>query len=94
MNISVVGTGYVGLVVGACLAETGNQVVGADVDGAKIEGLKHNLLPATLNYEEPDPRCPVRVHTHPRPVDKPHFLKVSCTELGQCAAVVCRKWEA
>ena len=32
MNISVIGTGYVGLVVGACLAETGNDVVCADVD--------------------------------------------------------------
>jgi UDPglucose 6-dehydrogenase len=45
MNICVVGTGYVGLVVGACLAETGNQVIGADVDVGKIEGLKVNLLP-------------------------------------------------
>ena len=45
MNISVVGTGYVGLVVGACLAETGNQVIGADVDVAKIDGLKRNVLP-------------------------------------------------
>jgi UDPglucose 6-dehydrogenase len=45
MNISVVGTGYVGLVVGACLAETGNQVINADVDVAKIDGLKRNVLP-------------------------------------------------
>jgi UDPglucose 6-dehydrogenase len=45
LNISIVGTGYVGLVVGACLAETGNQVIGADVDAAKIEGLKQNRLP-------------------------------------------------
>jgi UDPglucose 6-dehydrogenase len=45
MNITVVGTGYVGLVVGACLAETGNAVTCADVDAAKIEGLKRNVLP-------------------------------------------------
>jgi UDPglucose 6-dehydrogenase len=45
VNITVVGTGYVGLVAGACLAETGNQVVGADVDAKKIEGLKRNVLP-------------------------------------------------
>ena len=45
MNISVVGTGYVGLVVGACLAETGNDVACADVDAAKIDGLKQNVLP-------------------------------------------------
>ena len=45
MNITVVGTGYVGLVVGACLAETGNTVVCADLDAAKIEGLVRNELP-------------------------------------------------
>ena len=45
MNITVVGTGYVGLVVGACLAETGNSVVCADLDEKKIEGLKRNVLP-------------------------------------------------
>ena len=45
MNVGVVGTGYVGLVVGACLAETGNDVVCADVDARKIDGLKRNHLP-------------------------------------------------
>ena len=45
MNITVVGSGYVGLVVGGCLAETGNAVVCADVDAGKIEGLKKNVLP-------------------------------------------------
>ena len=45
MNIAVIGTGYVGLVVGACLAETGNDVICADVDAAKVEGLKKNVLP-------------------------------------------------
>jgi len=45
VNITVIGTGYVGLVVGACLAETGNPVVCADLDQKKIEGLKQNILP-------------------------------------------------
>ncbi|CAA9308482.1 MAG: UDP-glucose 6-dehydrogenase, partial [uncultured Gemmatimonadaceae bacterium] len=45
MNIAVIGTGYVGLVVGACLAETGNDVVCADVDAEKIAGLERNVLP-------------------------------------------------
>jgi len=45
VRIAVVGTGYVGLVVGACLAETGNEVVCADLDQKKIDGLKKNILP-------------------------------------------------
>jgi len=45
VNISVVGTGYVGLVVGACLAETGNTVCCADIDQKKIDGLRNNVLP-------------------------------------------------
>ncbi len=45
MKVAVVGTGYVGLVVGACLAETGNDVVCADVDAGKIKSLKANKLP-------------------------------------------------
>lgn len=45
MKIAVIGTGYVGLVVGACLAETGNDVTCADVDQRKIDGLKQNVLP-------------------------------------------------
>ena len=45
MKIAVIGTGYVGLVVGACLAETGNEVRCADVDERKIDGLKRNVLP-------------------------------------------------
>ena len=45
MQILVIGTGYVGLVVGACLAETGNDVVCADIDAGKIARLKDNILP-------------------------------------------------
>ena len=45
MNVAVIGTGYVGLVVGACLAETGNHVIAADIDGDKIEGLQGGKSP-------------------------------------------------
>jgi len=45
MRIAVIGTGYVGLVVGTCLAETGHDVVCVDVDQAKIDGLKGGVLP-------------------------------------------------
>ena len=39
------GTGYVGLVVGACFAETGNEVTCVDVDAGKIDGLRRNVIP-------------------------------------------------
>ena len=45
MKITVVGTGYVGLVVGACFAETGNDVVCVDVDEGKIRGLRRGRVP-------------------------------------------------
>jgi len=45
MKLCVVGTGYVGLVVGACFAETGNDVLCADVDAGKIARLQENQLP-------------------------------------------------
>ena len=45
MHITVFGTGYVGLVTGACLADVGHQVMCVDVDRAKIEGLKQGVLP-------------------------------------------------
>ena len=45
MKITVVGTGYVGLVVGACFAETGNDVVCVDVDERKIRGLRRGRVP-------------------------------------------------
>jgi UDPglucose 6-dehydrogenase len=40
MNIAVVGTGYVGLVAGACFAETGNDVICVDVNESKVSALK------------------------------------------------------
>src|SRR6266851_4569320 len=45
MNIGVVGTGYVGLVVGACLAENGNTVVCVDADRVKVDALRDGEIP-------------------------------------------------
>ena len=45
MKITVVGTGYVGLVSGACFAEVGIQVICVDLNEAKIAGLKNGVLP-------------------------------------------------
>jgi UDPglucose 6-dehydrogenase len=45
MKIAVVGTGYVGLVTGTCLAETGNQVICADINEKKVEMMKNGQVP-------------------------------------------------
>jgi UDPglucose 6-dehydrogenase len=61
VKLTVVGTGYVGLVTGACLAEMGNSVTCVDVDEAKIKRLREGVLPiyepglepiVTSNYKE------------------------------------------
>ena len=45
MNITIIGTGYVGLVTGACLADAGNTVFGFDVDEKKISQLNAGGIP-------------------------------------------------
>jgi UDPglucose 6-dehydrogenase len=45
MRVTIFGSGYVGLVTGACLADAGNHVVCVDVDAAKIERLKRGEVP-------------------------------------------------
>jgi UDPglucose 6-dehydrogenase len=45
MKITVVGTGYVGLVTGTCLAETGNEVVCVDIDEKKVQRMKDGEVP-------------------------------------------------
>lgn len=45
MKVAVVGTGYVGLVTGTCLAEVGVNVICIDIDQKKIDGLKQGIMP-------------------------------------------------
>jgi len=45
MNIAVVGTGYVGLVTGTCLAETGNHVICVDINEEKVNKMKNGVVP-------------------------------------------------
>ena len=45
MKISVIGTGYVGLVTGTCLAETGNDVLCIDIDQEKVKQMQQGVVP-------------------------------------------------
>jgi UDPglucose 6-dehydrogenase len=45
MEIAIVGSGYVGLVAGACFADTGNDVICVDIDQSKVERLKNGDVP-------------------------------------------------
>jgi UDPglucose 6-dehydrogenase len=62
MKIAVVGTGYVGLVLGACLAETGNEVVCIDKDEGKIRALRRGKMP----FYEPGLEELIRRNRHER----------------------------
>ena len=55
MKITVVGTGYVGLVSGACLAEVGNDVLCLDVNPEKIRILKDGGIPIHAPRSGPAP---------------------------------------
>jgi 3-oxoacyl-[acyl-carrier-protein] synthase II len=50
--------------------------------------MAHGEIPPTLNYETPDPDCPVNVVTAMQPAKWPAFVKLSHNSTGQAAAVV------
>ncbi len=58
MNVSIIGTGYVGLVTGVCLADKGHGVVCVDVDQRKVEQINHGTAP----FHEPGLSALLRKH--------------------------------
>jgi 3-oxoacyl-[acyl-carrier-protein] synthase II len=59
---------------------------------ASLLALQRGSIPPTLNHEETDPACPVFVPKTTQPVTRPYVLKISLTEMGQCAVVVLKTW--
>lgn len=50
--------------------------------------MRHGVIPPTLNYQTPDPDCPVNVITEARPTDRPTFVALNHNPMGAAAAVV------
>jgi 3-oxoacyl-[acyl-carrier-protein] synthase II len=56
---------------------------------ASLLGLQHGVVLPTLNYEQPDPDCPLNVvHGEPLPVENRTVLSINVTRMGQAAAVI------
>jgi 3-oxoacyl-[acyl-carrier-protein] synthase II len=75
--------------------QTGNSGAASGIVelAASVLALHHGELPGTVNHAAADPACPVAVHTGgPRPVSKPYALKISYTDMGQCAVAVLKRW--
>lgn len=54
---------------------------------------QHGTLPASVNYTQPDPECPIPIVTRPKPITKPYSLKICFSDLGQCSVVVLKQWQ-
>jgi 3-oxoacyl-[acyl-carrier-protein] synthase II len=55
---------------------------------AGLVSMERESVPPTLNYEQPDPECPVNVATELRSADAPAFIKLNHNSMGQAVAVV------
>ena len=58
---------------------------------ASVLALKAGTVPGTLNADDPDPACRVQLSRGPTPVTKDYVVKVSYTDMGQCAAAVVKR---
>lgn len=85
MKISVIGTGYVGLVTGTCLADVGHDVLCIDIDAAKIERLRRGEIPIYEPGLEPLVRANVdagRLRFSTDPVEGALFGRVQMIAVG------------
>ena len=57
---------------------------------ASVLALVHGEIPRTLNYERPDPECPIQVVQEPQPVNRPTAMIANQSGTGQAAAVILR----
>lgn len=80
MKISIVGSGYVGLVTGTCFAEVGINVHCVDVDKRKIDGLKKGIIPIF------EPGLEAMIH-HNTEKDRLHFSTDLASTLDDCEVV-------
>jgi len=55
---------------------------------SNVLAMQHGTVPGTLNYDHPDPMCPVNVMVEASPRQKPHVLLLGQTTMGQAAAVI------
>lgn len=80
MKIAVVGTGYVGLVTGTCLAETGNSVICVDIDKEKVAKMQNGIVPI---YE---PGLEVLFERNIKQ-DRLHFTTDLASAVAQCQII-------
>jgi len=73
------------------IGNTGAASGGIEVSISAL-ALHHGILPPSLNFSTPDSDCPLPVSTQHRPVTKDYSLKVCISDMGQCSAVVLKRW--
>ena len=90
-----IGEAVGGIPVAALKGQMGNLgAAGGAVELAgSLVGLATGWRPGTMNHHETDANCPINVAREPGNLRKPYVLKVSATEMGQCAAMIVRRWE-
>src|SRR5437763_10374594 len=86
MRVTIFGSGYVGLVTGACLADAGNHVICVDVDAAKIERLNRGEVP----IHEPGLEALIKLNAEAGRIELDERSEEHTSELQSPMYLVCR----